>query len=139
MGLRYLIARQWVSILSFLASVRQPTSPYHFNKFKLAGMSSMARSRSLAASGIAILTNPGAVSDGGASSDLFWRSPRFSVNVFIYPFNYLFALYCCSNFTAILSPEYGNCFTFNSARNSDTPYLSRQNGRTYGKVEEFSC
>ena len=53
----------------------------------------MARSRSLAVPGIVVLTAPGAVSDGGSSSDLLWRPPRSSVDVFIYPFIYLFALY----------------------------------------------
>ena len=36
---------------------------------------------------------PGAVSDGGSLSDLLWRPPRSSVDVFIYPFIYSFTLY----------------------------------------------
>ena len=50
----------------------------------------MARSRSLDVPGVVILTAPGAVSNGWSSSDLLWRPPRSSVNVFIYPFIYLF-------------------------------------------------
>ena len=73
----------------------------------------MARSRSLAVPGIVILTAPGVVSDDGFSSDLLWRPPRSSVNVFIYPFVYLFTLYIYMHplsYTSLLANVL--CFTY---------------------------
>ena len=40
--------------------------------------------------------------------------------------------FLCRNFTHLLSPEYGNCYTFNSADYANHPFLTRQHGRTYG-------